>query len=271
MKYFIIFFLFFVTLYAQKPLNFVRQEVNWTKYEKLINSELRDSLITILQKTQEIEYPIEFNKFFHFLDIDNDGLLDIFFNSDVGAEVPLILVFQQNTNGFDKIFEQYGLIVDIEMPSKICFFQFQIYLPPCCAGTIEHFYDYVATNESGKINFVKINNFAFPYGLKFPEKYFENPIAFKTVNEQYKLRLEPIINDTTQYFIDTIGNTITIYPENSQGYALSEFLDETGRIWWFVIMKNNRKPIMNLIYPGFHDKKDYFTIGWMSSRFLKRI
>ena len=96
---------------------------------------------------------------------------------------------------------------------------------------------------------------------------------FKTITEEYKLRLEPFINDTsTSSYPELVqGNTIAIYPKESLGYALSQQQDDTGRIWWFVIMKNNLKPISSVMYSGFYENDDYYSCGWMSSRFLKKI
>jgi len=97
-------------------------------------------------------------------------------------------------------------------------------------------------------------------------------IPFKVSSEKYNLRLSPEIDSTTDYFgRDFYGNEIAEYPKGSLGYALAEKKDSSGRIWWFVLMTNNIIPIRSF-YPRWEGAPiKYFSIGWMSSKYLERL
>ena len=69
-----------------------------------------------------------------------------------------------------------------------------------------------------------------------------------------------------------------------EGVALAEFEDSTGRIWWFVRMKNNiSKPLSDYFYLNAEGEKilaakmgtkttlDRPIFGWLSSRYVEVI
>ena len=99
----------------------------------------------------------------------------------------------------------------------------------------------------------------------------EKPIAFETINEKYTLRLTPKLDNETYFWgTDEQGNSIAIFPIGSTGTAMAENVDETGRIWWFVRMNNNKGNI-GMFMHGDNNEEPYRCYGWMSSRYLKRI
>ena len=68
-----------------------------------------------------------------------------------------------------------------------------------------------------------------------------------------------------------IGNIIAEYPKNSEGIALAEEIDQTGKKWWFVLMYNNITPLNTVLYHGNNNESPYFSYGWMSHNFLEII
>ena len=88
----------------------------------------------------------------------------------------------------------------------------------------------------------------------------------EVLNSPYYLRATPeIINDEFHYHYEK-GNIIAEFSKGDTGYALDQRTDNTGRVWYFVIMN---PPQGN----GFHnydiDRHEKW-LGWMSSRFLDR-
>jgi hypothetical protein len=88
------------------------------------------------------------------------------------------------------------------------------------------------------------------------------------------LRVQPEINNSynnlpEDEIID--GNTAAIFPIDSRGFAIAEETDDTGRVWWFVIMENNESLIKSNLYPGNNKVMGYRTLGWMSSRYVRKL
>jgi hypothetical protein len=70
---------------------------------------------------------------------------------------------------------------------------------------------------------------------------------------------------------DMFGNNIVaIFPKGAKGIALAEHKDETGKIWWFVIMGREPLPKTKI-----SNNSSNFPIrqlsGWMSNDYLKRL
>ena len=106
----------------------------------------------------------------------------------------------------------------------------------------------------------------------FPSEYDIEPILFEVKNEMYYLRLAPVIdNEKMNYEINIKGNVIAEYGLGAKGYALAEKKDDTGRIWWFVIMLNNNLPIKSMFSEGSNNENKFYSIGWMSSRYLEEV
>jgi len=102
---------------------------------------------------------------------------------------------------------------------------------------------------------------------RMPEK------QFVVIDDKYKLRQQPFINDKYDAedsdfeHMPVYGNTLAMYPKGSKGVAIAEKADETGSLWWFVIMDEDAKPT----YSRFYKDQTESKMGWMSSRHLEVI
>lgn len=108
--------------------------------------------------------------------------------------------------------------------------------------------------------------------LTVPEKrMFEKRFIVK--NDKYNLRDSPVVNDKYDADISAFegmavyGNTLAQFVKGSKGTAIAEKIDDTGRVWWFVIMAEDAKADYNRFYGDDNASK----MGWMSSRFLEVI
>jgi len=100
------------------------------------------------------------------------------------------------------------------------------------------------------------------------------------------LRKTPEINnriDSSLVAEGLYGNIILEMAHGDEGVALAEYEDSTGRIWWFVSMKNNiPKPLTDYFYldakgekysrqNGYETTLDKPIFGWLSSRYVELI
>lgn len=110
------------------------------------------------------------------------------------------------------------------------------------------------------------------YGLAIPDQRMR-PRRFTVKNDKYKLRESPVINEKYDEYASGLegqpvyGNSIAEFKKGSQGVAIAEKPDGTGRVWWFVIMDEDAKTEKN----RFNDDQNASKAGWMSSRYLEVI
>lgn len=209
---------------------------------------------------------------FHQIDFNADGLNDIIFEGFFGGEGEALVFFINEGDSYQKSQEIKGRIERIEKSSNNGFLSFTIHDYHCCAGFVDHILTLDIVRQGSSYDFIFHNDFAYMYDTEQPTKFMLE-IPFITVNPEYKLRAQPVINESydnlpEDEIID--GNTAAIYPEGSRGYAIAEQTDETGRVWWFVIMENNIEPLKSNLYTG-NNKLNFRSLGWMSSRFVKKL
>lgn len=142
----------------------------------------------------------------------------------------------------------------------------------CCMGQIGFINLYTPVTDNQTVKY-KLGKSVSEFGrMTVPDKRM--PVKkFIVINDKYKLRESPFINDTYNVedsdfeHMPVYGNTLAMYSKGSKGVAIAEQSDETGRIWWFVIMNEDAKTTYSRFYKDDTDSK----MGWMSSRFLEVI
>ncbi|WP_147377301.1 hypothetical protein [Mangrovibacterium diazotrophicum] len=208
----------------------------------------------------------------HMVDFNCDGIHDFIYTGSVGAESDGIIFLQGNSNGiYTRVLGLFGRLIDVSVNDGLSPMSFTIENYGCCGGVIDHIEKYVPVWNSSKFSFALQARYAMYYETDLPQTSFEKPIAFKTTNEKYFLRLNPCINDTILLDHDEVGNIFAEYPKDSDGIAIAEQIDNTGRVWWFVMMKNNIKPNWSLYVNGDNNDSPAYYLGWVSSRFVKKI
>ncbi len=204
------------------------------------------------------------------VDINNDGLQDVIYNGPSGGEPNIVYFFIQTNSGFEQVFDVMQQIKKVAWDGGLLS---KVYTSDhgCCAAfhLINSIFD-VKYNGQTPI-FIKIfQTIEVNNELTKPKNYFPKPIEFKVNNEGYKLRLTPLINDTTEYhWLEITGNTIATLKHGTKGTALASQADDTGRVWWYVAIDLDEN-VQNCILPN----TDYFptkVIGWISSRYVTKI
>jgi hypothetical protein len=140
----------------------------------------------------------------------------------------------------------------------------------CCASGIGEFNLYSPKDDSGFISYELTQSIQEHAAVKMPESRMD-PKRIQVVEQRYRLRESPEIDDKpymNEFEGDkVIGNVLAEFKTGDKGTAIAEKIDNTGRIWWFVIMD----PVAEQTYTRFNDNKSQSTMGWMSSRYLKVI
>ncbi len=209
---------------------------------------------------------------YHFVDLNLDGVDEIIYNGWTGGEGEMVLIIKRNSDQSYELSQTlFGKIVDLTIDDH----QYQMVLLDyaCCAGHVDHLIRLGLNRNSGQYEI--IDDLAKVHGTYFNFSSFE-PIRFEVEREIYHLRFSPKIEielnpDDYPYELIQNQNIIAVYEKGSTGTAIGKKSDQTGRIWWLVIMDNIPSTEATLFYSGNNKNNDYRCVGWMSSRFLKVI
>jgi hypothetical protein len=249
---------------------FNREQIGWNEWDLPSSDSMKSQVVDFI-KNQHPGYLV-FQEFIHTVDFSRDGLPDIIYSGYVGQESNVTIFLIYNAGTFEEVFAGCGDLVALEHLSNWSPLRFRIFNYACC-GDFRHFIeDYVPHRKNGKLSYVLSNRILVDSRIKPPKKFFETSKFFKIENEQYNLRTGPIIDDKVfdTEWGEAKGNVIAVYVNGSIGQAISSKMDETGRMWWFVIMNSSNNKIWELYHhhDGCNSKEKADLAGWMSSRFL---
>lgn len=251
-----------------------------------------DSFVTeIMLKTPELQkyadtdhyYKIVLKDSTFYTDLNGDGKMDMlllingFWNGN-GVEI-----FLNRNNVFEKVYSRplfkVSKVFQSTPPNSVFYFASVHYhhsAPPFLAS-----YNEITITKENIVE--SLTNFY--EGTDFPKEITLN-VPFKVLNDKYNLRKTPEINNKIDSSADSEapkGNIILEMAHGDEGVALAEYEDFTGRIWWFVRMKNNiSKPLTDYFYlnaegekysrqNGYETTLDKPIFGWLSSRYVEVI
>lgn len=207
---------------------------------------------------------------YHVFDITEDGLLDIIYSGPSG-EGSAVILFENRNGRFIESDFIYGELTGLKRLELSRTIEIQTHAYPCCAGVLHTLRTVVVISNPDELEVITLSQLDYVDATADRTQRM-TPIVFETINPEYKLRATPEILTEYDLGIETIdgGNTVAIYPEGSIGKAVGKSTDETGRVWWLVIMQNNINPLNTLMYYQ-NDPKGSQSIGWMSSNFVKEL
>ncbi len=291
----IIFSWFIVCLKAQQNSTFPVVEdhyhFNWAAIEKKVQRAIVTKFINqhpgyFSGYRHPESYSVTINDLYpclHFIDLNNDGLDDVIFSGRSTGEGDMVEVFMHTGSDYTKVFEEMQGIVKMDWENKKIK---RLYITNwgCCDDYIVDNKIYAVTYDKSNMPQIKqtyqsANIFKAPK----PDSLFDIPFRFEVLNSNYKLRSEPVIDDSTVEHWNSdaateasavnygkgYGNCIALLPENSRGTAIGWKTDNTGRVWWYVEIDAQYALVKNALdYAGktFSAK----TIGWLSSRFVHK-
>lgn len=202
------------------------------------------------------------------VDINNDSLTDIIYFGPHEGEGVLVHIFIQENRGFRKVFTtSQGIVKVLWADGRID--KLLVHDWGCCADrTLSNFvYQAKYTDNIPTFSLVwqsiELTNF-----LTKPKHYFETPIRFGITAENYNLRANPFIDDTTEnHLLEIKGNSIGILKKGFKGTAYASTEDNTGRIWWYVIIDKEFEVEQAYIHYPYYKFKPHL-VGWISNRYV---
>jgi hypothetical protein len=278
-KRFIFLLLALISNYAFSQ-TFLTDTVSWNQYEINYSKKLKlekikkikDELIEYLESNDELQNNLHN---FHFFDYNSDGNIDIIYTGDAGTDSERTLIFVRDDDGdYVKKFDKFGSVVNLSSAiyQNTPPYTFVLKEVECCGGTSIVYEAYQPVNENGSFKLNLLIKYSTIKGTKFPDIYFNKKLLFRVTSDIYNLRLNPTIDSVTNYVgLHIRGNVVAEYSKGAEGYAIAQTKDKTGRIWWFVIMLNNNKPTQSIFDGGDNDDYKFYSLGWMSSKYLEKL
>jgi hypothetical protein len=211
----------------------------------------------------------------HFLDLNGDGKDDVVFDGQSGGEAKEVSIFINTGQNYKKVFSTYQGIVKMEWQDKQLV---RLYIDDwgCCDDyLIRHMiYNVIYTKENIP-SFNKIyQSVSIDYGAT-ADSLLESVFRFEVVNDGYKIRFAPRIDDTSVQPWDNDstgkcnGNCMGRLAKDATGTAIAKKLDKEGREWLFVQVEERYLPKNDVIYV--ENKFPTKLMGWISSRFIKML
>lgn len=238
------------------------QKLDSVLIDKNVKNELLGSIEPIEWVTEGKMDFEEYYSFFSPIYLNSDTLVDFIYEGPSGAESYEVQIFLNKNNTLELIKSELGSIQKIEKtfpdsPAEIHFVQYG-----CCDDP--HNYYQLWTLINNKI--IEGEKYHFLNETEIPDE-FNYRFSIRVNNTPYKLRATPEIIDRSFHYHYEKGNLIAEFTFGDIGHVLISKKDETGRLWYFVVME---KPIKE----GYHNYEIYRNekwMGWMSGRYTKTI
>jgi hypothetical protein len=247
---------------AKECINFLYADENSIKLSEFeVKLSLEEKIIEILKLGRQEFYNKQlyvrdvkeiYASHFCFIDLNNDQALDVVYNGADGADSDLFIVWINSEGTYKTVVDTDGEIVNVS--KKNGKFDFHLFAPPYAGEIFGVIKEVQIEGDFSKIE----ENIIYMMGTYFPKEY--NFIAkLETINDDYNLRISPMIKDLPcEEAPDGIvycGNQYLKLKKGAHGKAISKFKDDIGRVWWFTLIEDNKE----------------FHLGWLSSRFVKKI
>lgn len=219
---------------------------------------------------------------YHFIDFSGDGVDDVIYSgawyerNDLGsvgaAEGSQIKLFQVIDGRAVQVMKHHGSLQRIWKGGGGPI-SFRTFHPGCCAEVSWEIHYFRPVMRGDTVRFEPYHHVIGRVEMEMPTRFFASPRRFTVNNDNYLLRAEPAIQDTTPSNWNDWegrGNAVAEYARGARGTALAEKTDATGRVWWFVRMDGATPPTAaqaDAPYVGDHPVPAD-RLGWMSSRFV---
>jgi hypothetical protein len=209
----------------------------------------------------------------HFIDLNNDGLNDVLFEGENSGEATQVCIFIRTGEHYKNVFSGFEGIAKVEWKDRKLS---RLYIDNwgCCDDYLYYQEIYnVSYNKSNLPVFKKVSQGLSVDNGKIPDSLLKTPFQFEVLNEGYKIRTGPVIDDSSlqpwnDYPKETgSGNTIGKLVKGTTGTAFARMVDKTGREWLFVQIDEAYLPKNKII--SLEDNFPTKLIGWISSRYIK--
>lgn len=256
---------------------------SWKGIEKQ-NNDVKKRFILLAPKLLENEYARyadtslgmktrleEFNAALHVVDLNGDNKDDLIYVGESGGEPQEIAFIQNTNNGFKVIFKEQQEITRLLFDKKKIK---EIYVTDkgCCASNMIFNKIYQVNWDSKAPEFKRTYFSGHDQHTYMPQKYLEASYKIEVLNDNYKMRFKPIIDDTCTTYRGgepLKGNTIATLNKGTTGRAIASQKDNTGRLWLLVELSSDHTIKSDVFYDD-NEKDRSAKLGWISSRYVKR-
>lgn len=270
MKYLVLLLTFFlITKVSGQCVNpFQNNKAKWEEIEVVMSNEEKANLLGKQNDRFGKNYldPDEYYDQFHPLFLNSDSRIDIIYVGQHGGEGTEVDIMINTGNGFRSIKSELGGILNIFKlgPNSGYIIHFLQY--GCCDDPQNSIATWTLTEVGTNIQINTTNKIYYLEGTELP-KCFDINLKFEVLNSPYTLRATTEINNSPGLIHNyEQGNIIAEFKEGDTGTAVASKTDETGRVWWFVIMD---PPEHNNLFHNYAIYRKEQWSGWMSSRFVK--
>jgi hypothetical protein len=264
----------------------LRRDFSWEKVEKKVPKSQIDQFIQSTPKEFEL-YRGELAKSIglnldnlvpclHFLDINGDNRLDVIYDGRTAGEGAIIEIFVNLGDTYKKVFSEMQSIFKLDwLDNKL--YRLYIYDGGCCDDPLEFKKIYQAVySKTNKPDFVQMYQGTGIGRSELPDTLLERPIRFEVLNDNYKIRSFPDVDDVSrQPWDDGIhpshGNWIGKLSKGARGTAFGKKTDKLGREWWYVEIDEEFYPSGDVLLKEEENEFPTKVIGWISSRFVKEL
>ena len=249
------------------------EDIPWEKIE--INKS--DSLLNQLYKlnpslTNKNDHLLELQRgYSHIVNLNNDSYPDLIIYWTALYNENMLEIYLNTGQELKKLIEVSGRITYFEKHSPIS--PLRIKLKDYRYSIDPFLVEYKELTFTPDNNEISTQTIDFYDVTKFPESLTMN-IPFEVTQSKYRLRKTPEIDNGNMQAPHDAGNLIQEFTAGDIGIAMAEETDETGRVWWFVMMKNNINKSEGEYFFINTDETDRINnpiFGWISSRYVKRL
>jgi len=207
--------------------------------------------------------------YFHFIDFNNNGELDILFNGKIGSQ-DYVFIFLKKGNTYLVVLEQKGAIIQANLPDEDNGLNLSIWHGVCCGDYVSSLTQMVCISTNNTFFFNTASKSLVFKGTYLPFVRINTPVKFVVTNPTY-LRTEPEVNTQRRIAGSTswAGNFLAFYPINSIGTIYAEMKDSKNKFWYFVRMNNesslriHNDRFMHL--KEVENTQNCYYYGWISS------
>ena len=213
--------------------------------------------------------------FFHFIDFDNNGTLDLLFEGKI-LNVFYTFIFFKRADSYVVAIGEKGSIVCANLPREDNGLNFSVWKEGCCGDNINTFTQYVCISTNNTSYFNMASKSLVYRRTILPNSRIAKPVSFKISQVGY-LRVDPLVDNEKLIGGQSSwkGNATGMYPPDAVGTIYAETKDSKGEFWYFVRMNNetgirihsNRFTTNEAKQSaGDDDLETYFTYGWIHSK-----
>lgn len=243
-------------------------ETNWTQWEqkKVTPEFLRQNFTSITDiPCEDADALVSVCSSYHWLDIDNDNKEELVYSGVSWHEGEMAIIYRVTDSKIQKIQHFFGRILDIQnLGTNRC--KMIVFDYACCAG----YTDYIQTYEyNSKTQFFEIKNAIAKINQTKIQTYLREPINFKTNDTLCILRYSPEIisgmkEDENEFEPINGENILTVYHSVATGQIFAEAKDNSGTIWYLVVMDSIPTGEKTLFHQGNNAMNKYQPVGWIA-------